>query len=462
MDAESMVTIASPRTGMSETLPVSLATTTVKELSEWCNALLGLEGTVHLSKDGQILDPNMKLEEAGVRNGDLLAANEARAAPPAPAAAAAAGGGLDFSSILQNAQAAAPAPAGGGLDFSNLLLTAPPPAPKNAEPVYYPGMTLNDAWDHNTNPEHIVKLLQTKEHLFKELNHHQPGLASKLRGQPYERAVQIWREELMKGGLATAMNRNNTLRKEQEFRRRLQQNPNDEEVGRICEPFLRNETLLMHTHVFSLVTKAKEYFESQKRRAKVQEQYFQMMQEYPESLGRVLMLYIEAKVNGHPVQAFVDSGAQSTIMSKKTATACGLMDLLDTRFRGVAVGVGTGTILGRVHIAQLELQDFHFPVTLTIMDDPPPGSEAKDMPFLLGLDMLKRHTCCIDLENQVLKFRLGPGQFMQTPFLHEKDLTEAQGGTKGFDAEKANKELEELQRKREAEGKNNMDEDEDD
>ena len=190
-----------------------------------------------------------------------------------------------------------------------------------------------------------------------------------------------------------------------------------------------------------------------------------MMQEYPESMGRVLMLYIQVKVNGHPVQAFVDSGAQSTIMSKKLATECGLMDLLDDRFRGVAVGVGTGTILGRIHIAQLEIQDYHFPVTLTIMDDPPPGSEAKEMPFLLGLDMQKRHTCQIDLENYCLKFRLSPGKYLETPFLHEKDLSEAQGGTKGFDAEKANerleREMEEARRKREAEGKSELDEDDD-
>merc|ERR1711933_689777 len=56
--------------------------------------------------------------------------------------------------------------------------------------------------------------------------------------------------------------------------------------------------------------------------------------------------------------------------------------------------------------------------------------------------MLKRHTCSIDLENQVLRFRLEPGKYMETPFLHEKDLDESKGGTKGFDAEKSNLELE--------------------
>lgn len=443
MDPEISITIHAAKTGQSETLPVALATTTVQELCDWSIALFGLTGPVHLFKDGKRLDAPMKLEEAGVASGDLLAAQEARQQrqqqqqqQPAAAAAPAASGGLDFSSMLQGATAAAAGGASGGLDFSNLLMQGNRGNnnSNNTEPVYYDGMTLNDAWDNNTQPEKIVKLLQTKEHLFKELNYHQPMLAEKIRGQPYEKAVLIFREEILKGGIKSAVSRNTVYHKEQDFRRRLEQNPNDAE--------------------------AKEHFDSQKRREKVQEQYFQMMQEYPESLGRVLMLYISAKVNGHTVEAFVDSGAQSTIMSKKTATACGLMDMLDVRFKGVAVGVGQGIILGRIHLVQLQLGDYHFPVTLTIMDDPPPGGAAKDMPFLLGLDMLKRHTCSIDLENQVLKFRLSPGKYMETKFLHEKDLEEHQGGTKGFCAEKSNQELAEMQRKREAKGDND-DEDED-
>jgi DNA damage-inducible protein 1 len=152
------------------------------------------------------------------------------------------------------------------------------------------------------------------------------------------------------------------------------------------------------------------------------------------------MLYVEAKINGHQIQAFCDSGAQTTIMSKKVAMECGLADYIDERFAGMAVGVGTGKILGRIHMVQLEIgSGYHFPCSVTVMDDPAKG--ASEMPFLLGLDMMKRHTCQIDLEKGVLRFRLEPGKYMETPFLHEKDLSESQGGTKGFDAAKANEDL---------------------
>jgi DNA damage-inducible protein 1 len=166
-------------------------------------------------------------------------------------------------------------------------------------------------------------------------------------------------------------------------------------------------------------------------------QYHQMMAEFPESMGRVLMLYIEAKVNNESVQAFVDSGAQSTIMSLDCAKHCKIDHLIDTRFAGTAVGVGTGKIIGRVHLVGLQIQTSFFPCTVTVMENP-------NMDFLLGLDMLKRHNCCIDLEQSCLRFKLGPGQYFSTPFLHEKDVDVSKGGTKGFDAEKANQEVEEL------------------
>jgi DNA damage-inducible protein 1 len=268
---------------------------------------------------------------------------------------------------------------------------------------------------------------------MKELNYHSPRLAEKLKGQSLEDAVRIWRDEMVKGGIQQATQASQKFHREKDMADRLSKDPND--------------------------SGATEYFNKQERQRKVDEQYQQMKEEYPEALGRVLMLYVDAKINGYPIQAFCDSGAQSTIMSKRIAEQCGLSDYIDTRFEGTAVGVGTGKILGRIHMVQLEIGGYHFPCSVTVMDDPQKG--ANEMPFLFGLDMMKRHTCQIDLERGVLKFRLSPGEYMETPFLHEKDLDETKGGTQGFNAEKANQELMELELKREAkddmEGDKDMD-----
>ena len=132
-------------------------------------------------------------------------------------------------------------------------------------------------------------------------------------------------------------------------------------------------------------------------------------------------------------------------MSSKCAEKCGLLHLLDTRFAGTAVGVGTGKILGRIHIAQVQIADHHFPCTITIMDSEE-GLGDKNMDFLLGLDMLKRHRCCIDLMRNALVFRVG-NSTLEAKFLHEKDLDESKGGTKDFDAKKSNEEIEKMYKK---------------
>ena len=60
-------------------------------------------------------------------------------------------------------------------------------------------------------------------------------------------------------------------------------------------------------------------------------------QDNPELLVPTTMLYIPMKVNNHDVQAFIDTGAQSTIMSKTFAEHIGISKLIDTRYQGKAV-----------------------------------------------------------------------------------------------------------------------------
>ncbi|VDM19115.1 unnamed protein product [Hydatigera taeniaeformis] len=135
------------------------------------------------------------------------------------------------------------------------------------------------------------------------------------------------------------------------------------------------------------------------------------MEHYPETFGAVTMLYVACEVNGFPMKAFVDSGAQTTLMSLSCARSCNLEHLIDKRFQGMAYGVGTQKIIGRIHQAQLKLGGTAVPTSFIVL-------EEQQMDIMIGLDMLKRHRCCINLAENVLTV----GDHTSVPFLPESEL----------------------------------------
>ena len=140
----------------------------------------------------------------------------------------------------------------------------------------------------------------------------------------------------------------------------------------------------------------------------------------PEAFLQVCMLYVPVNINGHEIAAFVDSGAQSTIMSYEMAQRCNITHLIDERYAGQARGVGTGRILGRIHMAQMKFGNSFYPFSITIL-------EKSDVGFLFGLDMQKRHRCCIDLSQNHLRMETVNG-IEVVPFLNEAEIEERRRG----------------------------------
>ncbi|CAH8260310.1 unnamed protein product [Arabidopsis lyrata] len=170
------------------------------------------------------------------------------------------------------------------------------------------------------------------------------------------------------------------------------------------------ELALLYADPFDV--EAQKKIEAAIRQKGIDENWEAALEHNPEGFARVIMLYVDMEVNGVPLKAFVDSGAQSTIISKSCAERCGLLRLMDQRYKGIAHGVGQSEILGRIHVAPIKIGNNFYPCSFVVLDSP-------NMEFLFGLDMLRKHQCTIDLKENVMT--VGGGE-VSVPFLQEKDI----------------------------------------
>jgi Aspartyl protease len=95
------------------------------------------------------------------------------------------------------------------------------------------------------------------------------------------------------------------------------------------------------------------------------------------------------------VEMMIDTGAQTSVMSLSLAQQLKLP--IDRRHRGVASGVGTAQIVGKIHNAPVELGHVEFPMDFLVL-------ESSTTMMLLGLDLMRRYKCIVDLEREVLIF----------------------------------------------------------
>ena len=117
----------------------------------------------------------------------------------------------------------------------------------------------------------------------------------------------------------------------------------------------------------------------------------------PESLFPVHMLYIHVEINKHKIAALIDTGAQSSFISADFCKKCGLMNLMDKRFQGVARGVGASRILGVIHAAEIKILNKVILARINVI-------ENNEVGFVFGLDNLRKYNCNVDLKKNGLVF----------------------------------------------------------
>uniref|UniRef100_UPI0037E8DEAF protein DDI1 homolog 2 isoform X1 n=1 Tax=Semicossyphus pulcher TaxID=241346 RepID=UPI0037E8DEAF len=331
-------------------------------------------------------DPTRALGNYGVKDGDVVVLRQADRRPPPTQPAFPGLPHIDFRSITVPGTSSSTNPRG-AIRPQQQAPQQPPqqppqqspqqPPPQRAAQPSTPTAFRGSSPQGLDDPALLQQMLLSNPHELSLLKERNPPLAEALLSGDLERFTKVLVEQ-----------QQDRAKREQERIRLLTADP------------------------FDLDAQAK--IEEDIRQHNVEENMTIAMEEAPESFGQVVMLYINCKVNGHPVKAFVDSGAQMTIMSQACAERCNIMRLVDRRWAGIAKGVGTQKIIGRVHLAQVQIEGDFLPCSFSILEDQP-------MDMLLGLDMLKRHQCSIDLKKSVL---LIGTTGTETRFLSEAELPE--------------------------------------
>lgn len=173
---------------------------------------------------------------------------------------------------------------------------------------------------------------------------------------------------------------------------------------------INNEIARLEQNPFDPESQKK--IEAMIREKRLNELQNQTYEHHPELFVSTEMLYINATVNNTAVQVFVDTGAQTTVISKSFAVRANLMKNVDARFKGLIKGVGEQTSLGKIWNFSLKINGKLFPVSAVVL-------ETFSHDVLLGLDAMKRHKIMINLGEMTIGF---PSEGIVQPFLKDHEI----------------------------------------
>lgn len=120
---------------------------------------------------------------------------------------------------------------------------------------------------------------------------------------------------------------------------------------------------------------------------------------------------VMCEINGFRVPAIIDTGAEVTVMSTSCAKRCHLLNQIDTKHCGKAVGVGSGSseIVGGIDKLGLRIGPLNFQSKISVMRN-------SRCDLLLGLDVLRRFDCEVSLKTRRLRLFVR-GEKVSVPFM---------------------------------------------
>lgn len=135
--------------------------------------------------------------------------------------------------------------------------------------------------------------------------------------------------------------------------------------------------------------------EADKSQQIIDNNYIKAYQTIPEYFFPKKLIYLEGKINNIPTNFLVDTGAMVSVMSYDVMENLNLKHLLDRKFSGKMVGVGSKSIEGKINYLEIMFDFGYVPASFSIIK----GINT----IILGMDFIQSFGVILDFKNKTIK-----------------------------------------------------------
>lgn len=124
----------------------------------------------------------------------------------------------------------------------------------------------------------------------------------------------------------------------------------------------------------------------------IQTNYLKAYETIPEYFFPKELIYLEGKINNIPRKFLLDTGATVSVMSFQVMEDLNLTNILDRRFSGQMIGVGSKSIEGKIHYIEILFDFGYVPSSFNIIKD--------INTIILGMDFIMSHGMILDFNKK--------------------------------------------------------------